>query len=195
LGLVERLLWSSKPCRLRSLRLRRRLRTTPGPVGLCPTRSCRGRPCTGMIWGRWDRCWLITHYSLCLPSGSFPPIPPAPFPPRRGRKGERTATFDFFASARLLLAKHRLVCLRHLCAAPSPRRLSGCGCGGFCGDSGLGSAATNLRRLWRAGTTGGSPLARGRAPRESSRSPQYPNPESRRGDGAVPRYCWPTHRC
>jgi len=32
---------------------------------------------------------------LCFP----PPFPPAPFPPRRGRKGEQTATFDFVAPA------------------------------------------------------------------------------------------------
>jgi len=31
--------------------------------------------------------------------------------------------------------------------------------------------------------------------RESSQRPLRPNPESRRGDGAVPRRCWPTHKC
>ena len=33
-----------------------------------------------------------------------PPLPPTPFPPRRGGKGELTATFCFVAPARLLLA-------------------------------------------------------------------------------------------
>ena len=38
--------------------------------------------------------------------GLSPPIPPTPFPPRRGGKGERTATFGFVASATNLLAWH-----------------------------------------------------------------------------------------
>ena len=89
---------------------------------------------------------------LCGDSGlghhrGFPPIPPAPFPPQRGGKGELTATFCFVASAELLLASYMWVCLQRLGTAPSPRRLSGFGRRGLCGDSGLGAAATKLHRL------------------------------------------------
>ena len=84
---------------------------------------------------------------LCFP----PPFPPAPFPPRRGRKGEQTATFDFVAPATTPLgAGLWLKAVKLVDTAPS---------------------------------------------REPALKPQGPSPESRRGDGAVPRRRRRTHRC
>ena len=55
-----------------------------------------------------DRVHANSLVRRCSPMGkcffTFPPIPPAPFPPQRGRKGEQTATFGVFASATTPLA-------------------------------------------------------------------------------------------
>jgi len=86
-----------------------------------------------VVWG--VRAFASARSVLVWVSLVCPPIPPTPFPPRRGRKGGPKSEFGFCASAGLLLAWCLGVGQQYLGTAPSPRRLSGFGCWGLLNDS------------------------------------------------------------